>query len=68
MRNVGVTKCCTMNYCQHFLHEKTLLLKQEFWSLSFEPQNIWFRYSKKVAYKGSWKPTKNYHYSRFIHL
>jgi hypothetical protein len=25
-----------MNYCQNFLHEKTLLLIQEFWSLSFE--------------------------------
>jgi hypothetical protein len=27
---------CTMNYCQQFLHEKTLLLRQKFWSLSFE--------------------------------
>ncbi len=34
--NVGAAKCCTMNCCQHFPHEKTLLLKQEFWSLSFE--------------------------------
>jgi hypothetical protein len=33
--NVGVTKCYTMNCCQHFLHENTLL-KQEFWNLSFE--------------------------------
>jgi len=33
--NVGATKCCAMNCCQHFLHEKTLL-RQEFWSLSFE--------------------------------
>jgi len=36
MCNVGVATCCTMNCCQHFPHEKTLLLKQEFWSLSFE--------------------------------
>jgi hypothetical protein len=36
MQNVGVAKCCTMNCCQHFPHEKTLLLRQEFWSLSFE--------------------------------
>jgi len=34
MRNVDVAKCCAMNYCQHFPHEKTLLLKQKFWSLS----------------------------------
>ncbi len=34
--NVGVAKCCAMNCCQHFLCEKTLLLRQEFWSLSFE--------------------------------
>jgi hypothetical protein len=25
-----------MNCCQHFPREKTLLLKQKFWSLSFE--------------------------------
>jgi hypothetical protein len=36
VRNVGVAKCCAMNCCQHFPHEKTLLLKQNFWSLSFE--------------------------------
>jgi hypothetical protein len=36
VHNVGATKCCTMNCCQHFPHEKTLLLKQEFQSLSFE--------------------------------
>jgi hypothetical protein len=27
MRNVGVAKCCAMNYCQHFPCEKTLSLK-----------------------------------------
>jgi len=36
IHNVGVAKCYTMNCCQHFPHEKTLLLKQKFWSLSFE--------------------------------
>ncbi len=36
MHNVGVTKCCTTNCCQHFPHEKTLLLREEFSSLSFE--------------------------------
>jgi hypothetical protein len=35
VHNVGVAKCCTMNCCQHFLHEK-MLLRQEFWGLSFE--------------------------------
>ncbi len=36
MHNVGAIKCCTMNCCQHFPHEKTLLLRQEFWNFSFE--------------------------------
>jgi hypothetical protein len=36
MCNVGAEKCCTMNCFQHFPREKALLLKQEFWSLSFE--------------------------------
>jgi len=36
MRNVGAAKCCAMNCCQHVPYEKTLLLKQEFWSFSFE--------------------------------
>jgi hypothetical protein len=35
VHNVGATKCCTMNCCQHFPREKTLL-RQEFGSLSFE--------------------------------
>jgi hypothetical protein len=35
VHNVGAAKCCAMNCCQHFLHEKTLL-RQKFWSLSFE--------------------------------
>jgi hypothetical protein len=69
MCNVGVARCYVMNCCQHFLHEKTLLLKQKFWSLSFEdPWGLWFKYSKKVAYEGSWKQMKIYHYSRFRHL
>jgi hypothetical protein len=34
--NVGVAKCCIMNCCQHFFSKKTLLLKQVFWSSSFE--------------------------------
>jgi hypothetical protein len=29
-------KCCAMNFCQHFSHKNTLLLRQEFWGLSFE--------------------------------
>jgi hypothetical protein len=33
---MGVAKCCAMNCCQHFPRENTLLLKLEFWSLSFE--------------------------------
>jgi hypothetical protein len=33
--SVGVTKCCAMNCCEHFPDEK-MLLKQEFWSFSFE--------------------------------
>jgi hypothetical protein len=36
MHNVGAIKCCTMNCCQHFPHEKSFWLRQEFWSLSFE--------------------------------
>jgi hypothetical protein len=36
MHNVGVAKCYTMNCYQHFFHGKILLLRQEFWSLSFE--------------------------------
>ncbi len=36
MHNVDATKCCAMIYCQHFPCEKTLLLRHEFWSLSFE--------------------------------
>jgi hypothetical protein len=35
MCNVGATKCYAMNCYQHLPHENTLL-KQEFWSLSFE--------------------------------
>jgi hypothetical protein len=35
VHNVGASKCCTMNCCQHFPCEKTLL-KQEFWSFPFE--------------------------------
>jgi hypothetical protein len=33
--NVGAAKCYAMNCYQHFPRENTLL-KQEFWSLSFE--------------------------------
>jgi hypothetical protein len=39
VRNVGAAKCCTMNCCQHFPHEK--MLKQEFWSLSFEDRKTY---------------------------
>jgi hypothetical protein len=35
MCNVGAT-CCMINCCQHFPCGKTLLLRQEFWNLSFE--------------------------------
>ncbi len=31
-----MTTCCAMNCCQHFPLEKTLLMKQKLWSLSFE--------------------------------
>ncbi len=41
MSNVGGAKCCAMNYFQHFLHEKTLLLKQKFWSLLFEDRKTY---------------------------
>jgi hypothetical protein len=27
VHNVGATKCCTMNCCQHFPHGKTLLVE-----------------------------------------
>jgi len=36
VHNVGAAKCCAINCYQHFSHKKTLLLKQEFWSLSFD--------------------------------
>jgi hypothetical protein len=36
MHNVGAAKCCAMNCCQHFPCEKTLFLRQDFWSLSFQ--------------------------------
>jgi hypothetical protein len=35
VQKVGSALCCTWNYCQHFICEKTLL-KEEFWGLSFE--------------------------------
>jgi hypothetical protein len=35
VHNVGAAKCCAMNCCQHFPHEK-ILFRQKFWSLSFE--------------------------------
>jgi hypothetical protein len=40
VHNVGAIKCCTMNCCQHFPCEKTLL-KQEFWSLSIEDRRAY---------------------------
>jgi hypothetical protein len=36
MHNVSPSICCILNCCQHFPHEKTLLLRQKFWSLSFK--------------------------------
>jgi hypothetical protein len=36
VRNVGAAESCAMNCCQHFPCENTLLLRQKFWSLSFE--------------------------------
>lgn len=33
--NVSFTLRCARNYCQHFLHEKTLF-RAKFWGLSFE--------------------------------
>jgi hypothetical protein len=41
VHNVGVAKCCAMNCCQHFLREKTLLLRYKFWNLSFEDQRAY---------------------------
>jgi len=40
------------------------VLEFVFW----KPQNKWFRYSKKVAYEGNEKSTKNYHYFAYIDL
>jgi hypothetical protein len=40
MRNVSALMCCGMNYCQHFPCEKTLL-RQEYWSLSFEDRKAY---------------------------
>jgi hypothetical protein len=52
MCNVGVALCCTMNCCQHFLHEKTLL-RQEFWSLFFENHKTYgLDIPKKLHMKG----------------
>jgi len=42
MCNVSASICCMMNCCQHFHHVKTLLLKQEFWSLSFEDYKTYY--------------------------
>jgi hypothetical protein len=36
VHNVGAVMCRAMNCCQHFLHENTLLLRQEFCSLFFD--------------------------------
>jgi len=36
VHSVSALVCCIMNCCRHFPHEKTLLFRQEFWSLSFE--------------------------------
>jgi hypothetical protein len=35
VNNVSASIYC-VNCCQHFFHAKTLLLRQKFWSLSFE--------------------------------
>jgi len=69
MHNVGVAKCCAMNCCQHFPYEKTLFLRQEFWSLSFQdPITYGLDIQRKITHEGSWKQMKIYHYSRFRHL
>jgi hypothetical protein len=36
VRKVSALMCYMMNCCQHFPRENILLLKQKFWSLSFE--------------------------------
>ncbi len=36
MHSVSASICCIMNCYRHFPHEKTLLLRQKFWSLSFK--------------------------------
>ncbi len=36
VHNVSVSRCCSKNSCQRFLHEKTLILIQELWGLSFK--------------------------------
>jgi hypothetical protein len=38
---MGAAKCYTMNCCYHFSHEKTLLLRQKFWSFSFEDRRAY---------------------------
>jgi len=39
--NVNFALCCTRNCCQHFPHEKTMLLKEKFWGLSFEEHKVY---------------------------
>jgi hypothetical protein len=34
--NLSFALRCTQNSCQHFPHEKMILLKEEFWGLFFE--------------------------------
>jgi len=68
MCNVGVAKFCTMNCCQHFLHEK-MLLRQEFWSLSFEHYKTYGLYIlRRLHTKGDGNQRKFITIQGFKHL
>ncbi len=41
MCSVNAVSYCSMNWCQHFPHEKTLFFKQKFCSLSFEEHKMY---------------------------
>jgi predicted transcriptional regulator len=38
-RGVRVVMCCSLNYCQHFLHQMKGILKHKFWNKSFEERS-----------------------------
>jgi hypothetical protein len=55
VNSVNASICC-VNCCQHFFHAKPLLLKQKFWSLSFEDCNAHgLNIPRRVTYEGRWR-------------